>query len=239
MSLPFRTSGLFRGDDEGYGTICAGMRKRHVVRAFAGFVAAGALSVQGVAPDRQRKTRNQFGVGHIHVDVPSSRYLRVVFAHFDGVVKRHGNLPMLTRQASRFRRSQYSQRSRNGYSSETGDSVGFGRTCFKYWQEPGDFQCLPQLWAEVSEHKPSAFGFCLSMYFDECAEPGAVNKVDVLKANDNLCGAGQEKIVNRCAKPVAFSSEHKTTAERQKINSICFTLRYFQRHRSSSSCANP
>jgi hypothetical protein len=126
-----------------------------------------------------------------------------------------------------------------GYRSETGDGFGFGRKCFKQCQEPGDFQCLPQLGAEVSEHKAPAFGFCLSVYFDECAEPGAVNKIDVLEANDNLCRARQEKIVNRCTQPVAFWSEHKTTFDGQNIDSVGFTLCYFQRHRVSSSCANP
>ena len=90
--------GLVGGDDEGYGAICAGMRKRRVICAFAGFVAAGALGVQRFATDRQRKARNQFGVGHIHADIPGSCYLRVVFAHFDGVVKRHENPPMVSVQ---------------------------------------------------------------------------------------------------------------------------------------------
>src|SRR6266404_6238481 len=120
---------------------------------------------------------------------------------------------------------------RSGYRSETGNCVGFSRRYFKDCQEPGDFQCLPQLRAEVGEHKPSAFGFCLLMYFDECAESSAVNKIDILKINDNPRGARQEQVVNRCAKPVALWSEHKTTLEYQKIDSIRFTLSYFQRHR--------
>jgi len=123
-----------------------------------------------------------------------------------------------------------------GYGSETGNGVGFCCKCFKYCQEPGDLQCLPQLRAEVGEHKPPAFGFCLSMYFDECAESRAVNKIDVLKIDDNSCGTRREKTVNRCAKPVALWSEHKTTFEGHKIDSIRFTLCYFQRHRVPPSC---
>lgn len=75
-----------------------------------------------------------------------------------------------------------------GIGSETCNRVGFGRACFKYLQKPGEFQCLLQLRTEISEHELSAFSFCLSMYFDECAEPSTVNVVDLLKTNDNFCG---------------------------------------------------
>src|SRR6266849_377920 len=98
-------------------------------------------------------------------------------------------------------------------------------------QQPGNFQRLPQVLAEITKLEASAFGFCLSMNFDECAEARAVNIIDLLQINDNPCGAGCEEIVGHCKQPAALLSEHKTPFERQKVDSIHLTLRYFQRHR--------
>ena len=69
------------------------------------------------------------------------------------------------------------------------------------------------------------------MHFDECAETRAVNIIDLLQINDNPCAAGCEEIVDRCKQPAALLSEDKTPFERQKLDSIHLTLRYFQRHR--------
>jgi len=115
--------------------------------------------------------------------------------------------------------------------SETCNSRSFGRTRFEYWQQPSDFQRLPQVRAEITKLEASAFGFCLSMHFDECAEASAVNIVDVLQIDDNPCDAGRKEIVDHCTQPVALLSENKTTFERQKVDSIHLTLCYFQRHR--------
>src|SRR5207249_8250117 len=54
-----------------------------------------------------------------------------------------------------------------------------------YCQEPGEFQGLLEVRAEIRKLKPSALGFCLSMRFDQCAEARAVNIIDVLEINDN------------------------------------------------------
>src|SRR6266480_924591 len=99
------------------------------------------------------------------------------------------------------------------------------------WQQPSDFQRLPQVRAEITKLEASAFGFCLSMHFDECAEASAVNIVDVLQIEDNPRAAGRKEIVDHCTQPVALLSEHKTTFERQNVDSIHLTLCYFQRHR--------
>src|SRR5882762_10331774 len=69
------------------------------------------------------------------------------------------------------------------------------------------------------------------MNFDECAEARAVNIIDLLQINDNPCGARCEEIIGHCKQPAALLSEHKTPFERQKVDSIHLTLRYFQRHR--------
>src|SRR6266481_4148567 len=116
-------------------------------------------------------------------------------------------------------------------SSETCNSRSFGRTRFEYWQQPGNFQRLPQVLAEITKLEASAFGFCLSMNFDECAEARAVNIIDLLQINDNPCGAGCEEIVGHCKQPAALLSEHKTPFERQNVDCIHLALRYFQRHR--------
>src|ERR1700733_882756 len=77
-------------------------------------------------------------------------------------------------------------------SSETCNSHSFGRTRFKYWQQPGDFQCVPQVRSEITKLEASFVGFGLSMHFDERAEARAVNIIDLLKINDNPCDAGCE-----------------------------------------------
>src|SRR5882762_536390 len=115
-------------------------------------------------------------------------------------------------------------------SSETCNSRSFGRTRFEYWQQPGNFQRLPQVWAEIAKLEASAFGFRLTMHFDECTEARAINIIDLLQINDNPRGVGCEEIVDRCTQPAALFSEHKTPFERQKVDSIHFTLCYFQRH---------
>src|SRR5437762_13624326 len=84
--------------------------------------------------------------------------------------------------------------------SETCNSRSFGRTRFEYWQQPSDFQRMPQVRAEITKLEASAFGFCLSMYFDECAEASAVNIVDVLQIDDNACAAGRKEIVDHCTR---------------------------------------
>src|SRR5207253_6058174 len=91
--------------------------------------------------------------------------------------------------------------------SETCNSRSFGRTRFEYWQQPGNFQRLPQVLAETTKLEASAFGFCLSMNFDECAEARAINIIDLLQINDNPCGAGCEEIVGHCKQPAALLSE--------------------------------
>src|SRR5258706_14087015 len=114
--------------------------------------------------------------------------------------------------------------------SETCNSRSFGRTRFEYWQQPGNFQRLPQVRAEIAKLEASAFGFRLTMHFDECTEARAINIIDLLQINDNPRGVGCEEIVDRCTQPAALFSEHKTPFERQKVDSIHLTLCYFQRH---------
>jgi hypothetical protein len=115
-------------------------------------------------------------------------------------------------------------------SSEACNSRSFGRTRFEYWQQSCSVQRLPQVRAEITKLEASAFGFCLSLDFDKGAETRTVNIIDLLQINDNPCGAGCEEIVDRCKQPAALLSEHKTPFERQNVDSIHLTLRYFQRH---------
>jgi hypothetical protein len=65
-------------------------------------------------------------------------------------------------------------------SSETCDSRSFGGPRFEYWQQPGNIQRLPQVRTEITKLEASAFGSCVSMYFDECADARAVNIIDLL-----------------------------------------------------------
>src|SRR5258708_37758390 len=81
--------------------------------------------------------------------------------------------------------------------SETCNSRSFGRTRFEYWQQPGNFQRLPQVRAEIAKLEASAFGFCLTMHFDECTEARAINIIDLLQIDDNPRGVGCEEIVDR------------------------------------------
>src|SRR5690348_495520 len=83
----------------------------------------------------------------------------------------------------------------------------------------------------MAKLEASAFGFCLPMHFDECAEARAVHIIDLLQIHDNPCGAGCEQIVDHCKQPNALFSEHQTPFERQQVDSIRLTLRDFQRHR--------
>src|SRR6266481_6105755 len=125
----------------------------------------------------------------------------------------------------------FRQDAASGPSSETCNSRGFGGTRFEYRQQPGDFQRLPQIRAEITKLEASAFGFCLLLHFDECSQARAVDIIDLLQINDNPCGAGCEEIVDHGKQPVALLSKHQTPVERQKVDSIDLTLRYFQRHR--------
>src|SRR5580704_3730735 len=117
------------------------------------------------------------------------------------------------------------------HGSETCNSCGFGGTSFEYGQKPGNFQCSPQVRAEITELERSALGFCLSMHFDQCAKTRAVNIIDLFEINDDPRGAGCEKIIDHGEQPAALLPEHKTPLERQQVDSIHLTLRYFQRHR--------
>src|SRR6267378_7220695 len=125
---------------------------------------------------------------------------------------------------------KHQMNSSNLPSSETCNSRSFVRTRFEYWQQPGNFQRLPQVWAEIAKLEASAFGFRLTMHFDECTEARAINIIDLLQINDNPRGVGCEEIVDRCTQPAALFSEHKTPFERQKVDSIHLTLCYFQGH---------
>ena len=69
------------------------------------------------------------------------------------------------------------------------------------------------------------------MDFDERSEARAVNIIDLLEINDNPRGAGGVEFVDHRKQAAALLSEHKTPFERQKVDSIRLTLRYFQRHR--------
>src|SRR5713226_3729636 len=116
-------------------------------------------------------------------------------------------------------------------SSETCNRRSFTWTRLEYGQQPGHFQRLLQVRAEMTKLQASAFGFGLPLHFDECAEARAVHIMDLLQIDDNPCSAGCEEIVDHGKQPAALFSEHKTPFERQKVDSIRLTLRYFQRHR--------
>src|SRR6516164_11094651 len=116
-------------------------------------------------------------------------------------------------------------------SSETCNGRRFALTRFEYWQQPGNFQRSLQVRPEITKLQASASRFCLSVRFDQCAQAGAVHIIDVLQIDNNPCAAGCQEIVNHRKQPAALLSEHKTSIERQKIDSIYLTLRYFQRHR--------
>src|SRR4029077_2983509 len=104
--------------------------------------------------------------------------------------------------------------------SETCNRRSFRRTRFEYGQQPGHFQRLPQVRAEMTKLEASALGFCLPLHFDECAEARAVNIMDLLQINDHPCGAGCQQLVNHGKQPAALFSEHKTPFEPQKVDSI-------------------
>jgi len=55
----------------------------------------------------------------------------------------------------------------------------------------------------MTKLQASAFGFCLSMYFDECAQARAVHIIDLLQINDHPCGAGCQQIVAYGKQPAA------------------------------------
>jgi len=52
----------------------------------------------------------------------------------------------------------------------TSNSRSFGRTRFGYWQQPSDCPTLASSSDRDYKLEASAFGFCLSMHFDECAD---------------------------------------------------------------------
>ena len=131
---------------------------------------------------------------------------------------------------SSYRGEAISKRMKYCPESETGNGGSFGRTSFKYGQEPSNFQSSLEVRTEIGKLQPSAFVFCLSMRFYQCAKARAVNIIDVLQVNDNSCRARREKIVNGCTKAVALFSEHKTPSKCQKMDAIQFALCYFQRH---------
>src|SRR5579859_3385076 len=80
---------LVRSDDESHRSVRGWIGQGGIGCTVASFVAAGALSVHGYALDRQREIRDQFGVRHVHRDIPFGGYLRVVLTHRDGVLKWH------------------------------------------------------------------------------------------------------------------------------------------------------
>ena len=97
-------------------------------------------------------------------------------------------------------------------------------------EEAGDFEGAAEVGAEIREAEAGAFGFDFAMRFDQGAEAGAVHIVDVLEIDDDTCGASGEKVVNGGAKAGAFFAESQTAAESQKIETVGFALRDFQRH---------
>src|SRR5215469_1901455 len=106
--------------------------------------------------------------------------------HFVGTYR---SIPWFVLLAAEGRVAALSKRTGFLSSSKTRHGGSFGRTRFKYCQEPRKFQGLLEVRAEVRKLKPSAFGFCLAMRFDQCTEARAVNIIDLLKINDNSCGA--------------------------------------------------
>lgn len=97
-------------------------------------------------------------------------------------------------------------------------------------EKAGDFEGAAEVGAEIGEAEAGAFGFDFAMRFDQGTEAGAVHIVDVLEIDDDTCGASGEKIVNGGAKAGAFFAESQTAAESQKIETVGFALRDFQRH---------
>ena len=103
---------------------------------------------------------------------------------------------------------------------ETGDGGGFCGTGFKDGEQARGFQGALQVRAEITELEAAAFGFRLSMHFEESAEAGAVHIIDVFEINDNACGAGGEEIVEHGEQADVLLSEDKTPFERQKVDSV-------------------
>lgn len=98
-------------------------------------------------------------------------------------------------------------------------------------EEAREFEGAAEVGAEIGEAEARAFGIDFAMSFDQRAEAGAVHVVDVLEIDDDASGAGGEKIVNGGAKAGAFLAESQTAGKSQKIETVGFALRYFQRHR--------
>jgi len=69
------------------------------------------------------------------------------------------------------------------------------------------------------------------MNFDECAEARAVNIIDLLQINDNPVWRQMRGDYRSLQATRRSLVRAQTPFERQKVDSIHLTLRYFQRHR--------
>ena len=97
-------------------------------------------------------------------------------------------------------------------------------------EEAGDFEGAAEVGAEIGNAEARAFGGDFAVGFDQGAEAGAIDIVDMLEIDDDARGAGGEQIVNGRAKTGAFIAECETPAQGEKTNTVGFTLRDFERH---------
>jgi len=98
-------------------------------------------------------------------------------------------------------------------------------------EELGRFEGAAEVGAEMAEAEMGAFGFDFAMGFDEGAEAGAVDVMDVLEIDDDAGGVGGEQRVDRGTKAGGFVAESKTAAEGENVDAVGFALRDFERHR--------
>jgi len=114
---------------------------------------------------------------------------------------------------------------------EIGEGGGFGGVVVEEGEEFGGFEGAAEVGAEMAEAEVSAFGVDFAMGFDEGAEAGAVDVVDVFEIDDDAGGVGGEQRVDGGAKAGGFVAEGEAAAEGEKIDAVGFALRDFERHR--------
>src|SRR6267143_1709601 len=113
---------------------------------------------------------------------------------------------------------------------ETADGFGFGIENIEDGQQLGDLQDFLELAAEVAEAQRGTLRLYAVMRGDERAEPGAVDKGDVVHVQDDLPFAFGDQAFYFFAQRVAFLTEHNAAVQRHHGDAIHFSIRHLQSH---------
>jgi hypothetical protein len=117
-----------------------------------------------------------------------------------------------------------------GLLGEAGYGFGFGLVDIEDGQQLGDLEDFLELAAEVAETQGGALHFHAVMGGDERAQPGAVDKGDIVHIEDNFLFTIGDQAFYFFAQGIAFFAEHDAAVQRHHGHAVHFAVGHLQSH---------